>query len=128
MKLLPQAALVLVAAGLIGFAGFVLITGDSTAAPVRPMTPPAQAMFAKPPALPSATFGDGRHEVLAEVPAGIYRTDGSTDDDFPLCSWRLYESTHLVSAGSATGPVSIVIEPTHDEVQSIACKPWRRIG
>jgi hypothetical protein len=77
--------------------------------------------------LPGDTFDDGRHEVLREVPAGIYRTLGSTATDFPLCSWRLYDGERLVAAGSATGPVSIVIDPTHDEVQSINCKTWRRI-
>lgn len=98
----------------------LLLTRDSGPAV---HTPAANVEARRPPA---ASFGDGRHEVLAMVTAGTYRTEGSTTAWVPLCSWKMFKAGRLVASGTATGPTSIVIEPMYDEVESSGCLTWRR--
>lgn len=75
---------------------------------------------------PAESFGEGRHEILAEVKAGTYRTLGSTTPEWPMCSWKLFKADRIVAGGTSTGPTSIVVEPIYEHVESRGCLIWRR--
>lgn len=76
--------------------------------------------------LPADRFGEGTHRVIDEIKPGTYRTGGSVITDYPVCSWQLIDGDHLIASGSATGAVSIVVEPVYSTVQSSGCLDWVR--
>jgi hypothetical protein len=96
---------------------------------IEPPTAPivAAATVTPPvPGGPAGSFGEGSHRILDDIQAGIYRTGGPTIADFPVCSWRLMKGDHIVASGSASGTVSIVVEPFYSTVESHECLEWRR--
>ena len=112
--LIVGTALAFIAAA-IGLSG--ILADDSAAAPAGSVS-----------AVPADHFGNGRHEVLADVMAGTYRTEGSTVPDWPMCHWQLFAGGHLVASGVATGPATIGVEPMLDAVETEYCRTWRRQG
>jgi hypothetical protein len=108
----PSKPPIVIPTGPLGDAGNILTTSP----------PPAPKLT------PAGNFGDGTHRVLTDVQPGIYRTGGSTISDIPLCSWKLLAGNRAVATGSASGPVSIVVEPSYTAVESHGCRDWQRVG
>ncbi|MGH3990888.1 MAG: hypothetical protein ACRDSN_00315, partial [Pseudonocardiaceae bacterium] len=67
------------------------------------------------------------YQVGRDLEAGTYRTEGS-GDLFPTCNWKRFRAggQGLVASGSATGPMTILIEATDGAFESRGCQPWVR--
>lgn len=114
---------VIIVAALFITAAVVLLVVDPDTAPRD--QPRAAVSQLRPPA---DHFGAGSYEVLADVMAGVYRTEGSTVTDWPMCHWKLWAGGHLVASGVSTGPATIGVEPMLDRVETEYCRTWRRQG
>lgn len=74
------------------------------------------------------SFTDGAYVINTELEAGTYRTEGSADE-FPSCNWKRFRGGAqggLIASGSATGPMTILIEATDGAFESRGCRPWVR--
>lgn len=88
---------------------------------LAPSPPPAPVVG------PAPAFGDGSYVVGAQIAPGVYRTAGALVEGIPVCSWHFFVGDRLVATGSASGPVSIGVEPVYSVVEFRGCLDWRRV-
>jgi hypothetical protein len=95
--------------------------------------PSAQPHSAKPkPTDAEDTWGDGTYKVGDDIPAGSFRTEGSTDENFGSCYWaRLSDDSGGVDAiitnDFFSGPGRVSIKPGEFVQFSGHCS-WTKIN
>lgn len=82
---------------------------------------------------PADTIGDGTHEVLVDVQAGKYRTEGPLADGIGSCFWYRLSGTggtlaEIIASGTIYGPTTVTIWPGDKAFKTEFCQPWTRIG
>ncbi|MDQ2884393.1 MAG: hypothetical protein M3Y48_25485, partial [Actinomycetota bacterium] len=82
---------------------------------------------------PLTSFGDGTYQVgtaAGEVPAGTYRTLGSTEG-MP-CYWARTKATTdtstIIASGYAPGPATVTIKSSDGAFVTSGCARWIRDG
>lgn len=93
---------------------------------------PDEPVITIPVTIPAAhLIDDGTHEVLADVKAGRYRTEGPRPGE--SCFWYRLNGTggtqvEIIATGMIHGPATVTIRPGDKAFRTEFCQPWERIG
>ncbi|MGH3985917.1 MAG: hypothetical protein ACRDTZ_01185 [Pseudonocardiaceae bacterium] len=107
-------------------------TGHATLAAAALKPPVTVTAVVAPPKRPVTRFGDGKYEVIVDIPPGRYKTPGP-ETSAEKCYWaRLKDFTGSVRSAHSMGygnqgPDVVVIEPGDKGFETRGCGTWTRV-